>query len=123
MLNFNENQVTINTFIPITGTLIVVLFMPNYLFFICVFFFIFLDLLDPDPHSECGSGTRRPIECGSKWIRIRNTGDGDGGGVGGRGRRREVTIRVDGHPRLSSKTVPVFDDSVFLVVLFCPYFV
>jgi hypothetical protein len=35
MLNFNENQVTINIVIPIT--LIFILFMPNYLSFSCVF--------------------------------------------------------------------------------------
>jgi hypothetical protein len=46
MLYFNENKVT-NFFIPIT--LIFILVMPYYL--------SFLDLLDPDPHSECGSVT------------------------------------------------------------------
>jgi hypothetical protein len=28
-------------------------------------FWLILNLLDPDPHSECGSGSRKPIECGS----------------------------------------------------------
>jgi hypothetical protein len=78
MLNFYENKVTINIFLPIT--VIFILFMPNYLSFVSVIylssFLLFLNLLDQDPHSECGPGygSRRPIECGSMRIRIRNTG-------------------------------------------------
>jgi hypothetical protein len=48
MLNFNENKVTINICIPIT--LILILFMPSYLSFSCVFFILAL-FLPPDPHS------------------------------------------------------------------------
>jgi hypothetical protein len=65
MKNFNENKVTTNIFIPIT--LIFRLFMSDYLSVTTFFsssFLLFLDLLDPDPHSECGS----------MWIRILNTG-------------------------------------------------
>jgi hypothetical protein len=65
MLNCNENKVT-NIFIPIT--LVFILFMPNYLSFSCIFFFI-LALFWPGS----GPGSRWPNECGSKWIRIRNT--------------------------------------------------
>jgi hypothetical protein len=37
-VNFNENEVTINIFIPTNYcTLIFILFMPNYLSFICFF--------------------------------------------------------------------------------------
>jgi hypothetical protein len=39
MLNFNENKVTLNIFIPITLTFI--LFMPNYLSFSCVLLSLF----------------------------------------------------------------------------------
>jgi hypothetical protein len=39
MLNFNENKVTY-IFLPITGTLIFILFMPNYQSYICVFFLL-----------------------------------------------------------------------------------
>jgi hypothetical protein len=33
----------------------------------------FLDLLDPDPHSDCGSGSRWPSNADPKLSRIRNT--------------------------------------------------
>jgi hypothetical protein len=60
MLNFNENKVTINIFTPFQLVIFIpVLFMPNYLSFGCVFssFQLILGLLDPDPQSECGSGS------------------------------------------------------------------
>jgi hypothetical protein len=60
-LNFNVNKVTINMFIPFT--LIFILFMPNYL----RFFSSFLLFLDP-----LGSGSRRPIECGSETLKSVN---------------------------------------------------
>jgi hypothetical protein len=34
-------------------------------FWFSLHFWVILHLLDPDPHSECGSGSRKPIECGS----------------------------------------------------------
>jgi hypothetical protein len=40
---------------------------------LAAFFLFLLDLLGPDLHSESGSGSRRPIECGSIRIRIRSS--------------------------------------------------
>jgi hypothetical protein len=68
MLNFNEKKSHLTIFIPIT--LLFILFMPNYLFlaefFLSFHFSSFIGLLDPDTHSECGSGSRMAIECGSR---------------------------------------------------------
>jgi hypothetical protein len=56
-----------------------------YLYFLCIIicllatgtsfptFLLFLDFLDPDPHSECGSGSRRPPNADTMRIRLRNT--------------------------------------------------
>jgi hypothetical protein len=53
-----------NILLPVPITLIFILFMPNHLSFGCVFpsFWLFLGLLNPDPDSECGSGSRRPAD-------------------------------------------------------------
>jgi hypothetical protein len=52
MLNFNENKVTINSLIPIT--VIFILFMPNYLSFGCVFFYILALFKPPGSGSAFG---------------------------------------------------------------------
>jgi hypothetical protein len=70
-VKFLMKIVAMNAFIPIK--LIFVLFMHNYLSFSCVFFssfYLFLDLPDPYPHSECGSGSRRPIELSAYPLKV-----------------------------------------------------
>ena len=45
----------------------------------CCFYWKNFPLVDPYPHIECGSGSRRENECRSMWIRIHNPGEIEGG--------------------------------------------
>ena len=66
-------------------------------------------LLFPDPHIECGSGSRRENECGSMRIRIHSPGVGVGVGVGA-GVCLELEPEISkmggsGNPELKDRTV------------------